>query len=62
MRTKLVTDALAAARRPRGSLTSAIMHADHGSQYKSWAFAEACRSAGFAKDGCDRVERGQRAR
>ncbi|MGW7201158.1 IS3 family transposase [Streptomyces chryseus] len=43
---ELVTDALAAAQRTRGSLTSAIMHTDHGSQYKSRAFAEACRSAG----------------
>ncbi|MDX2565528.1 IS3 family transposase, partial [Streptomyces sp. TX20-6-3] len=35
MRTELVTDALAAARRARGSLAGAIMHTDHGSQYKS---------------------------
>ncbi|MFC8801811.1 IS3 family transposase, partial [Promicromonospora sp. NPDC057138] len=46
MRTELVTDALAAAQRTRGSLTGAIMHTDHGSQYTSRAFAEACRSAG----------------
>ncbi|MGW7201267.1 IS3 family transposase [Streptomyces chryseus] len=46
MRTELVTDALAAAQRTRGCLTGAIMHTDHGSQYKSQAFAEACRSAG----------------
>lgn len=46
MRTELVTDALAAARRTRGSLDGAIMHTDHGSQYSSRAFAEACRSAG----------------
>ena len=32
MRTELVTDALADARRTRGSLTGAIMHTDHGSQ------------------------------
>ncbi|MGW6263704.1 IS3 family transposase [Streptomyces sp. NPDC055085] len=46
MRTELVTDALAAARQTRGSLAGAIMHTDHGSQYSSRAFAEACRSAG----------------
>ncbi|MFI8829257.1 IS3 family transposase [Streptomyces sp. NPDC053431] len=46
MRTSLVTDALAAAQRTRGSLTGAIMHTDHGAQYTSRAFAEACRSAG----------------
>ncbi|WP_435833290.1 IS3 family transposase [Streptomyces chengbuensis] len=32
MRTELVTDALAAAERTRGSLDGAIMHTDHGSQ------------------------------
>ncbi|WCD91079.1 hypothetical protein KPP03845_200040 (plasmid) [Streptomyces xanthophaeus] len=46
MRTELVIDALAAAERTRGSLDGAIMHTDHGSQYTSRAFAEACRSAG----------------
>lgn len=46
MRTELVTDALAAAERTRGSLDGAIMHTDHGSQYTSRAFAEVCRSAG----------------
>ncbi|MEY9997685.1 transposase InsO family protein [Streptomyces sp. V4I8] len=46
MRTGLVTDALAAAERTRGSLAGAIMHTDHGSQYTSRAFAEICRSAG----------------
>ncbi|WP_406053589.1 IS3 family transposase [Streptomyces sp. NBC_01077] len=46
MRTELVTDALAAAQRTRGSLAGAIMHTDHGAQYVSRAFAEACRSAG----------------
>ncbi|MFI1285134.1 IS3 family transposase [Streptomyces sp. NPDC020858] len=46
MRTELVTDALAAAERTRGSLTGAVMHTDHGSQYTSRAFAEICRSAG----------------
>ncbi|MEU7605300.1 IS3 family transposase [Streptomyces sp. NPDC041003] len=46
MRAELVTDALAAAERTRGSLAGAIMHTDHGSQYTSRAFAEACRSSG----------------
>lgn len=46
MRTDLVTDALAAAVRTRGSLAGSIMHTDHGAQYTSSAFAEACRSAG----------------
>jgi transposase InsO family protein len=43
MRTDLVTDALAAAERTRGSLAGAIMHTDHGAQYTSRAFADACR-------------------
>ncbi|MFH9669497.1 IS3 family transposase [Streptomyces globisporus] len=46
MRTDLVTDALAAAVCPRGSLAGSIMHTDHGAQYTSRFFAEACRSAG----------------
>jgi transposase InsO family protein len=46
MRTNLVTDALAAAVRTRGSLAGSIMHTDHGAQYTSRIFAEACRSAG----------------
>ncbi|MEV1093575.1 IS3 family transposase [Streptomyces microflavus] len=46
MRTELVIDALTAAERTRGTLTGAIMHTDHGSQYTSRAFAEICRSAG----------------
>ncbi|MFI1259228.1 IS3 family transposase [Streptomyces netropsis] len=46
MRTDLVLDALAAAERTRGSLTGAIMHTDHGAQYTSRAFADACRQAG----------------
>ncbi|WP_309049224.1 IS3 family transposase [Streptomyces sp.] len=41
MRTDLVTDALAAAERTRGSLTGAVMHTDHGAQYTSRAFAAA---------------------
>jgi transposase InsO family protein len=46
MRAELVIDALAAAERTRGSLTGAIMHTDHGAQYTSRAFADACRTAG----------------
>ncbi|HEU5107416.1 MAG TPA: IS3 family transposase [Micromonosporaceae bacterium] len=46
MRTDLVIDALAAARRTRGSLDGAIMHTDHGAQYTSRAFAEVCAQAG----------------
>jgi transposase InsO family protein len=42
MRTELVTDALAAAVRERGSLTGAIFHGDHGAQYTSRAYAELC--------------------
>jgi transposase InsO family protein len=47
MRTDLVIDALTAAQRTRGSLHGAIMHTDHGAQYTSKAFAEACRAAGI---------------
>jgi transposase InsO family protein len=46
MRTDLVIDALNAAQRTRGSLDGAIMHTDHGAQYTSRAFAEACTTAG----------------
>ncbi|MDQ0989430.1 transposase InsO family protein [Streptomyces sp. V3I7] len=46
MRTDLVIDALAAAERTRGSLAGAVMHTDHGAQYTSRAFADACRQAG----------------
>ena len=46
MRTELVTDALAAAERTRGSLAGAVMHTDHGAQYTSRDFADACRRAG----------------
>ncbi len=46
MRTDLVTDALAAAERTRGSLAGAVLHTDHGAQYVSRAFADACRQAG----------------
>ncbi|GAA2602824.1 hypothetical protein GCM10010435_97360 [Winogradskya consettensis] len=46
MRTELVTDALTAAQRTRGSLDGAIMHTDHGAQYTSKTFAAACAAAG----------------
>ncbi|MGW7356545.1 IS3 family transposase [Streptomyces sp. NPDC054802] len=46
MRTGLVIDALVAAERTRGSLSGAVMHTDHGAQYTSRAFADACRQAG----------------
>ncbi|GGN64125.1 hypothetical protein GCM10011579_033220 [Streptomyces albiflavescens] len=42
----LVTDALAAAERCRGSLAGAVLHTDHEAQYTSRAFADACRRAG----------------
>jgi transposase InsO family protein len=44
MRTELVIDALAAAQRTRGSLAGAIFHTDHGAQYVSRAFAQACQA------------------
>ncbi|MFD4723434.1 IS3 family transposase [Streptomyces sp. NPDC058423] len=46
MRTGLVIDALSAAERTRGSLSGAVLHTDHGAQYTSRAFADACRQAG----------------
>jgi transposase InsO family protein len=46
MRTDLVIDALNAARRTRSSLDGSIMHTDHGAQYTSRSFAEACAAAG----------------
>ncbi|WDM16939.1 IS3 family transposase [Streptomyces lavenduligriseus] len=46
MRTDLVTDALSAAEQTRGSLAGAVMHTDHGAQYTSRAFTDACRQAG----------------
>jgi transposase InsO family protein len=46
MRTDLVIDALHAAQRTRGSLAGAILHTDHGAQYTSRAFAQACQAAG----------------
>lgn len=49
MRAELVVDALHAAERTRGSLNGAIMHTDHGSQYTSRAFADACEAAGVTR-------------
>ncbi|MFE5098170.1 IS3 family transposase, partial [Streptomyces sp. NPDC056638] len=49
MRAGLVIDALHAAERTRGNLTGAIFHSDHGAQYCSWAFADACREAGVTQ-------------
>ncbi|MFP8906438.1 IS3 family transposase [Streptomyces atacamensis] len=46
MRTDLVVDALDAAERTRGSLAGAVLHTDHGAQYTSRAFADACYRAG----------------
>jgi transposase InsO family protein len=46
IRTELAIDALNTARRTRPSLTGAIPHTDHGAQYVSRAFADACRKAG----------------
>lgn len=46
MRTDLVTDALSAAERTRGSLAGAVLHTDHGAQYTSRVFADACRRTG----------------
>ncbi|WP_373302553.1 IS3 family transposase [Streptomyces gelaticus] len=49
MRADLVIDALKAAERTRGSLAGAVMHTDHGAQYCSRAFADACRRAGVTQ-------------
>ena len=49
MRTELVIDALHAAQRVRGSLAGAIFHTDHGAQYVSRAFAQACQAAGVTQ-------------
>ena len=49
MRTELVTDALTAAVRERGSLTGAIFHGDHGAQYTSRAYAELCDRLGVIR-------------
>lgn len=49
MRTELVIDALQTAERTRGSLSGAIFHSDHGTQYTSKAFADACTQAGITQ-------------
>ncbi|WP_370804560.1 IS3 family transposase [Streptomyces sp. DvalAA-43] len=49
MRAELVVDALAAAAWTRGSLDGAIFHCDHGSQYTSAVFADACERAGVRR-------------
>ncbi len=49
MRTDLVLHALHVARATRGSLAGAIFHSDHGTQYSSRAFADACRAAGVTQ-------------
>ncbi|GFH38264.1 hypothetical protein SCWH03_45060 [Streptomyces pacificus] len=46
MRTSLVTDALRAGARIRGSLASAVFHSDHGAQYTSREFAGVCAELG----------------
>ena len=49
MRADLVIDALTAAERTRGSLRGALFHSDHGAQYTSRAFADACQRAGVTR-------------
>jgi transposase InsO family protein len=49
MRADLVIDALQAAERTRGSLSGAVFHSDHGTQYTSKAFTEACDAAGVVQ-------------
>lgn len=49
MRTDLIIDALSAARDSRGSLAGAIFHSDHGAQYTSKAFAQACAELGVTQ-------------
>lgn len=49
MRTELVADALTAAAALRGSLTGAVFHSDHGSQYTSTAFATLCAQLGVVQ-------------
>lgn len=46
MRTSLVTDALNAAVRERGSLAGATVHHDHGAQYGSKDYAALCKRLG----------------
>lgn len=50
MRAELVTDALKAAVRTRGGqVDDVIFHSDHGAQYGSKAFADACHQAGIRR-------------
>ena len=49
MRTELVTDALRAAHRERGTLTGAVFHGDHGAQYTSKDYATLCRELGVTQ-------------
>ncbi|KAF5990957.1 hypothetical protein BOG92_002390 [Streptomyces sp. WAC00263] len=50
MRAELVTDALKAAVRTRGGrVDDVIFHSDHGAQYGSKAFADACHRAGIRR-------------
>lgn len=49
MRAELVIDAPAAAERTRGSLRGSTFHSDHGTQYTSKAFADACTAAGVTR-------------
>ena len=49
MRTELVIDALTVAERTRGSLAGAVFHSDHGTQYTSKAFSDACRRSGVVQ-------------
>ncbi|MGN5382190.1 aldo/keto reductase [Streptomyces lasalocidi] len=44
-----VTEALAAAERRRASLAGAVVHTDHGAQYTSRAFTDACPRAGVIR-------------
>lgn len=50
MQAELVTDALNAAVRTRGGqVNGVIFHSDHGAQYGSKAFADACHRAGIRR-------------
>ncbi|MEU0758138.1 DDE-type integrase/transposase/recombinase [Streptomyces microflavus] len=61
-RADLVSDAMAAAIRPRGSLAGSIMHTGHGARYTSSDFAEAFSSAGARRHmSAVGAQRGQRS-
>lgn len=49
MRTELVSDALLAAARQRGSLAGAVFHSDHGAQYASKDYAALCERLGVRR-------------